>query len=87
MQCATSDRNTLRKRTGGFSSLMRGTHSMRITGQPYFGLSFISGLVARSSPSTATAAGPPWWQGTQGTGQVTSCTARRALPRGTPQNY
>ena len=50
-----------RKRNGGFSSLMRGTISIRRTGQPCFGLSSMSGLVARSLPLTATDTGPPWW--------------------------
>ena len=71
-------------KTGGLSSLTRGMRSMRRTGKPCYGMSGARGLVARILISTATATGPNWWYETQGKGQATSCTARRAQPRGTP---
>ena len=43
-------KSSIRKRTGGFSSLIRVMNSMRRTGHGCFGMSGMSGLVARTSP-------------------------------------
>ena len=84
---ACNGHSTRRKSTGDFSSLTRGMRSMRRTGQPCYGLSGTSGLVACGLHTTATATGPHSWSGPPRTGQATSCTARRAWPRGTPSPW
>ena len=45
---------------------------------PCYGLSGTSGPVSHSLHLSATATGPHWWYKTRGTGQATSCIARKA---------
>ena len=84
MQYTSSGRNTKLRRIGIFSSSKRATRSMRTTGKTCYGLSGMNGPVVHSLRWTATANGTHLWFGTRGTGQATSCIARRAWPRGTP---
>ena len=60
MRCASSGKNTKRRRIGYLSSLTRGTRSMRRTGPPCYGLSGISDSVVQSLCLTATYTGPHW---------------------------
>ena len=66
------------RKTGDFYSSTRATRLMRRTRQPFYGMSVMSGPVVLSLRLTATATEPHWWFGTRGTGQATSCIARRA---------
>ena len=70
MSCVCFGNSILRRRSGGFSSLTRGMRSMRRTRQPFYGLSGMSGPVARSLSLTSTATEPHWcfWDTGDGSG-------------------